>query len=76
MEDLFDQLIESQRAKLLKMACTIIPYLTTDDILQPNDFPQLEGHPLFRYEEGILEGLLTARMAYLAYRRDREVISP
>ncbi|NGX46505.1 MAG: hypothetical protein K940chlam2_01697 [Chlamydiae bacterium] len=66
MEELFDQLVTSQRKKLLVMARKIIPYLTEDDVLQPNDFPELENNPYFRYEEGILEGLLTARMAYLA----------
>lgn len=66
MEELFDQLVTSQREKLLAMARKIIPYLTEDDVLQPNDFPELENNPYFRYEEGILEGLLTARMAYLA----------
>jgi len=35
-------------------------------LLQPNDFPELENHPLFRYEEGVLEGILTARMSYLS----------
>lgn len=67
MEKLFDELVDLQRKKLLQLAQKIIPYLTEDDILQPNDFPELENNPLFRYEEGILEGLLTARMAYLSY---------
>ncbi len=66
MEQLFDELVEGQRIKLLNLARRIVPHLTTDDLLQPNDFPQLERDPLFRYEEGVLEGLLTARMAYLA----------
>ncbi len=57
-----------QRAKILALAQRIIPQLTEDDLLQPNDFPQLEQNPLFRYEEGILEGILTARMAYLALK--------
>lgn len=64
--DLFDELVKQQREKLLKFAREIIPYITPDDILQPNDFPELENHPFFRYEEGVLEGLLTARMAFLA----------
>jgi hypothetical protein len=73
MENVFDDLVEAQRKKLLKFAGQIILNVTSDDLLQPNDFPQLEQHPLFRYEEGILEGLLTARMAYLACRKDREM---
>lgn len=57
-----------QRTKLLVLAQRIIPHITDDDLLQPNDFPKLEQNPLFRYEEGVLEGILTARMAYLAYK--------
>lgn len=66
MQDFFDELISLQRNKILALARRIIPHLTEDDILQPNDFPQLEVNPHFRYEEGVLEGLLTARMAYLS----------
>ena len=72
MEKLFDALVEGQRKKLLTFARKIIPYMTTDDLLQPNDFPELEQNPLFRYEEGVLEGLLTARMAYLAMKKETE----
>lgn len=66
MEKLFNELIALQKQKLLICARELIPYITEDDLLQPNDFPLLENHPYFRYEEGVLEGLLTARMAYLA----------
>lgn len=75
MEKLFEELVGAQRKKLLAFARTLIPHLTEDDILQPNDFPLLENHPRFRYEEGILEGLLTARMALLAQRRERRLLS-
>ncbi len=70
METVFDELIELQRKKLLQFAQQIVPNITPDDLLQPNDFPELEKHPLFRYEEGVLEGLLTARMAYLAWKKE------
>jgi len=69
--ELFDELIANQEEKLLAFARKVIPTATKDDILQPNDYPDLENHPLFRYEEGILEGLMTARMAYLANEKDR-----
>ena len=52
--------IKHQEKKLLTLAREIIPHLTSDDIMQPNDFPELENHPVFRYEEGILQGLKTA----------------
>jgi hypothetical protein len=61
---MFDELIALQRKKVLNCALRILPHLTEDDILQPNDFPQLEMNPHFRYEEGVLEGLMTAQMAY------------
>lgn len=68
--DLFEQLIQDQKAKLLKTARRIVPHVTDDDLLQPNDFPALENHPHFRYEEGILDGLQVAQTAVLAHLRD------
>ncbi len=65
VKELFNELIECQEKRLLKCANEIIPCLTSDDILQPNDFPELESHPYFRYEEGVLKGMHTAKMAYL-----------
>ncbi len=70
MEELLDELVRLQQQKILAYGRKIIPFLTADDILQPNDFPKLENNPYFRYEEGVLEGLLTARMAYFAKQSD------
>ena len=67
---MFDELITLQRKKVLNCALRIVPHLTEDDILQPNDFPELEMNPHFRYEEGVLEGLMTARMACLAHQKE------
>jgi hypothetical protein len=72
MENLFDVLVEEQKKRLLHFAQRIVPHVTSDDLLQPNDFPLLENNALFRYEEGILAGLLTARMAYLSCLKDDE----
>lgn len=69
-EELFDELVQAQQDRLLKCAKRIVPQVIQDDLLQPNDFPALENHPHFRYEEGVLEGLLTARMAYLAEKAE------
>ncbi len=66
IEQLLDQLIEEQNQRLLSCANDLLPHVTQDDLLQPNDFPELEHHPFFRYEEGVLAGLHSARMAYLA----------
>ncbi len=67
--ELLEEIIEGQKAKLLKTAQRIIPHVTDDDLLQPNDFPELEFHPHFRYEEGILDGLQVAKAALLAERQ-------
>lgn len=67
---LLNELIEKQEEKLLALATSIIPNITTDDILQPNDYPELENHPFFRYEEGVLQGLHSAKIALLAEERN------
>ena len=69
MQKLFLDMIEQQKKKLLAVAEEVVPYITTDDILQPNDFPALENHPYFRYEEGVLEGMQSAYAAYMAESR-------
>lgn len=71
LNQLFDELIQQQEEKLLKLARSIVPNATSDDILQPNDYPELENHPYFRYEEGVLKGLHTAKMAVLAQGNDQ-----
>lgn len=70
IEQLLEQLITQQAEKVAKCGNSILPHLTDDDLLQPNDFPELENHPFFRYEEGVLAGLQTARMAFLALKED------
>jgi len=69
VKDILLEMIDQQKKKLLSCAEEIIPHVTTDDILQPNDFPALENHPFFRYEEGVLEGLQAAYAAYMANLR-------
>jgi hypothetical protein len=70
LDNLFEEMVSFQRARLFKLAEKFIPNITTDDILQPNDFPELENSPTFRYEEGIVEGLLTAQIAYYRLKKD------
>jgi hypothetical protein len=66
------ELVEQQRAKTLICARRIVSNATSDDLLQPNDFPQLELSPSFRHEEGILDGFLIAQTAILRLIRDSE----
>lgn len=71
IEILVDELIEGQKKVLLTLGRRIVPTLTTEDMLQPNDYPTLEYHPEFRYEEGILAGLQAMQMALRAqFKKD------
>jgi hypothetical protein len=73
LEALFDQMIAQQRAKVLAVARSLDPRLTLDDILSPQDFPDLVADPRFNYEDGLLAGLLSAQIAVRAeLRRTRE----
>ena len=70
IKNLLNELVTYQEKKLLKFGEKIIPHITSDDILQPNDYPELENHPYFRYEEGFLKGLQAARAAILAWESE------
>ena len=63
MEQILEELIKGQQKKLLSFAQEIRPNITEDDLLQPNDYPELENHPYFRYLEGVLQGMQGAQMA-------------
>lgn len=66
---LLDEMIEWQREKLLKCGRSFVPTLTSEDVLQPIDYSQLEENPYFRYEEGVLEGLLSVKASLLSLKR-------
>lgn len=73
MEKVFDEIIAYQEQRLLDLASTLVPYVTSDDIMQPFDFPELEESSLFRYEEGYLHGLKAARVAVFAALKSASV---
>jgi len=66
MSELLDEMIALQEKKLLECGQNFVPNLTSEDVLQPIDYPELENNPHFRYEEGTLAGLLSIRSALLA----------
>lgn len=77
MKDVFNQILQvvdqiekKQQEEMLKCATRIIPNLTEDDLLQPNDFLDLEHNPFFRFEEGVLMGVKTVQMALLALQKE------
>lgn len=66
LKELLDSLINAQKKTLLSVGRRIVPTLTPEDMLQPNDYDELENHAHFRYEEGILAGMQTVQMALSA----------
>jgi hypothetical protein len=66
IENLIKELVEGQNRKLLECGRRFVPNLTPEDMLQPNDYNELELNPHFRYEEGILHGILSIQMAIRA----------
>lgn len=67
-DELIEELIFGQKEKLLKCGRQFVSNLTTDDLLQPNDYPELENNPHFRYEEGILAGMQSVQVALNALK--------
>ncbi|MFN0207358.1 MAG: hypothetical protein ACKVS6_13720 [Planctomycetota bacterium] len=64
--DLLDRMIEHQRAKVLQTARRVLPNLTSDDLMNPQDFRELDCVSEFHYEDGILAGYIAAQMAIRA----------
>jgi len=65
-EAVFETMIEQQRAKVIRLAREAVPHISTEDVLNPHDYPELKAHPTFEYEDGLLAGLLSAQMAFRA----------
>jgi len=61
-----EEMIAQQQQKLLTVARKIIPHVTLEDLLQPQDYPELDFDPEFRYQEGVLYGLETVLIAIRA----------
>lgn len=64
------EIVNKQQADVLKCARRIVPTITPEDVLQPNDYQELENNPHFRFEEGLLIGAQTVQMALLALQND------
>jgi hypothetical protein len=71
IEQTLSEMTKMYQQALLKLGRRIIPTLTPEDMLQPNDYPELNHHPEFRYEEGMLAGIQTVQMALQALKNDQ-----
>ena len=70
-DQLFERMIAQQRTKVLRLAREAVPHLSSEDVLNPNDYAELKAHPTFDYEDGVLAGLLAAQVALRAEIRSR-----
>ncbi len=61
-----EQLVEHQRRKVLRLAREIVPHITAEDVLNPQDYPELMRDQNFNFEDGMLAGFLSARLAFRA----------
>lgn len=62
----FDAMIRMQREKVMRMARRRVPSLTSDDVLNPHDFPELMRDADFQFEDGVLAGLIQSQMSLRA----------
>ena len=60
------EIITLQEKKVLDLANKIHPGLSSEDIRNPHDFPDLIADSGWNFEDGILSGLKSAHMALRA----------
>ena len=69
VDEMLTKMIEQQRVKVLRLARQAVPHISSEDVMNPNDYPELKAHPTFDYEDGILAGLISAQVAIRAELR-------
>lgn len=70
LEGVLDTLHEQQVAKSQKVGQLTYPGLTREDVLNPDNFPQLIRDSRFMYEDGLSAGILSSKMAIRAYIKE------
>jgi hypothetical protein len=68
VERVVRELEEHQTHKVLDLARRLRPNLTSEDILNPHDFPEL-GDPDWQFEDGMLTGIQSVAAALRVQRR-------
>ena len=66
IDTLLGEMIAQQESRLRRLGRRIVPEVTLDDLLAPDDVPALAADRDFMYEDGVLAGLLAARTAIRA----------
>lgn len=63
IEAVLERLISEQRTKVVDVALDIRSDLTPEDLQNPQDHPEVAEDAMFNFEDGVLAGLMNARMA-------------
>lgn len=63
IETVLERLIDQQRAKIVEVAQDIMPHLTAEQAQNPQDYPDITGDAMYNFEDGLLAGLMSARLA-------------
>jgi hypothetical protein len=63
IEAVFERLLKQQRDKVKEVALDILPHLSSEQMQDPHDYPEVVEDTIFNFEDGFLAGLLSARMA-------------
>jgi len=69
--DLLEEMIVQQRSKVLDLGRRWVPHATDEDLRNAEDFAVLKDKPIFHFEDGILSGLIAAKMALTYRERER-----
>lgn len=70
IDQFLEELIQLQRKKVFEIASNLGVHLTQEDILNPQDYPELLRSHRFNFEDGVLAGLLSAQMAIRSKLRE------
>lgn len=63
VEEVLERMISQQRDKVRDVALDILPHLSPDELQDPQDHPEVTDDAMFNFEDGLLAGLMSARMA-------------
>lgn len=63
VETVLERLISQQRDKVVEVALDILPHLTPEQVQNPQAYPEIAEDAMFNFEDGVLAGLMSARLA-------------
>jgi hypothetical protein len=66
VDRLLEELIDQQRKKVLALGQTLVPALTSEDVMNPDGYPALADSGPFNFEDGLLAGYISCQMAVRA----------